>query len=628
MKAVSALALAATFSVGATPAARADILPPEVVSVVTTIVPGAGAIKSYIDYAESAYNSFLKYVTKPNKVPADLDPIKSAIAQSTAAIAAHDDALVNGMVKSCVDDADIALGGITTMTRDAQLAAATAAVHCVTLAKNEIAPEGKAGVDTLGLALNTVGPVALYMQAFVGQPTDILLKDIIFANQQLIAKLEPTCGVSSDWSHAEVNAAISATGSAVPGDWDHIAVPGHGACYNYTKAAPTPDGVLVFPTGEGAGADTWTVTGEGVPEICAGVFLCGAHVVWPGVTDHSVAVNEAMAKSSYPVAAAALHRLLPAVPVSGAPVAMAATVPDRSGVQIFAFGVNPDGKLFSTPMALNGAAAPVWREVVGAPELKSVAAATNADGRVEVFGLDRVGSIFHSWRTGGEFGSWSPWAKMEGTLSSIAVARNKNGTLEVFGTTPAGTVFTRHQILNADYIASQVPAVPKPSVNNWSDWKQIQGILDSISAVTDDNGKIQIFAVKAGNLFQKEQAVPNATDPNTNWSGWVNLGLPPALTHSMSVVRDSIGRLQIFADSGSAVYQSQRSPDGHWDFAWAKIPPGNNITGVAAVTTGNTSVLLGVSPNGTSFTNVAVNGSIGGWMGWGSFGGATLRKFS
>jgi hypothetical protein len=595
-------------------------------TLVTAIVPGAGAIASYVGYAESAYRLFLAFATKQQKVPSDLDSIKAAIAASTAAIAAHDDALVNGMIRACVDDANIALAGITTMSPDAQMAAATAAVHCTTLAKNEIAAEGAAGVDTLGLALNTVGPVALFMQAYVGQPTDILLGDIIFANQQILARLQPVCGVSSEWSPTQVNQAIGATGGIFPGDWDHVAVPGRGACYNYTHAAPPTSGVVVFPTGDGTGRDPWQVIGDGVPEICLGVFLCGAHVDWQAGADHSIAATQAMANTSYPVAAAALHRLLPNVAPAGAPIAMAATVNDRTGAQFFSFGVDPDGTLFASPMAIG--VVPQWTAFVGAPELKSLAAATNADGRIEVFGIDRTGAIFHSWQLGDEFGSWSGWATMDGQLASIAVARNWDGTLQVFGTTPSGTIFTRNQILNADYHPSRAPSPAVPSMNSWTPWRQMQGILTSISAVTDDNGLIEVFGVSGGNLFQRQQLALNATDPNVNWSGWINLNLPPAFTHSMAVVRDTLGRLQFFASSGSAVYQAQRSPEGYWDFSWTVVPPGSNITGVAAVTTGSYSVLLGVSPGGLAYTDVSVYGSMGGWMGWGPVSGASLRPFN
>lgn len=123
--AATALATVATLSVGAAPAARADAAPPPVTGV-TSIVGGIGSVPSYIGYAQTAYGLFLQYASELPKQPSDLQKIQAAITASTVAINAHDDALVNGLIKSCVDDADIALEGITTASPDRQMAAATA----------------------------------------------------------------------------------------------------------------------------------------------------------------------------------------------------------------------------------------------------------------------------------------------------------------------------------------------------------------------------------------------------------------------------------------------------------------------------------------------------------------------
>jgi hypothetical protein len=625
MSAITAVVL----SVGGAPAAQAAVEVPPVVEFVAPLVPGAGSVLSYIKYADTAYNLFLQFATKQPKPVSDLQKIQIAIAASTQAINEHSDALANAEVSGCIDDAAIALEGITGKSPDAKMAAAADAVQCVTKAKNLIAVEGLAGVDTLGFALNTVGPMALFMQSYVGQPTGLLQQTIIAGNQQLIARLQPTCGVTPYATPAAIHEQIRGTGGWTPGDWDHIRVAGHGACYNYAAPPPTTStyGTVVFATGPGTGADPWEVIGDGVPRICSGIFLCGSHVNWPSISDHSIAIDQAMANTSYPVAGAALHRLLPGVAAAGAPVAMATTVNDRTGAHVIAFGVSPDGKVFMNPLTV-GLTAPQWTEFPGAPKLRSLAAATNADGSIEVFGIDRVGGIHHSWQMGGEFGSWSPWAKMDGQLSSIAVARNANGALQVFGTTPAGTIFTRNQILNGDYHPAWTPRNPVPATNKWSNWKQMSGTLDSISASADISGRIELFGTKAGSPYQNEQTAANATDPSTNWSGWNSLHRPFTETRSMAVTLDPLCRLQFFSSSGSAVYQSQRHPDRSWGFNWAAIPPGNNITGVAAARAGAYSIVLGVSPNGIAFANVAQNGSIGNWLGWAPLGGATIRTFN
>src|SRR4029079_15421052 len=80
-----------------------------------------------------------------------------------------------------------------------------------------------------------------------------------------------------------------------------------------------------------------------------------------------------------------------------------------------------------------------WQGLEGAFE--SVAGGANADGRVEIFGITRIGGIFHCWQlAAGDSSHWSPRAQMDGQLNSIAVARNQDGTLQVFGTNPFGNI--------------------------------------------------------------------------------------------------------------------------------------------------------------------------------------------
>ncbi|WP_371648187.1 MULTISPECIES: tectonin domain-containing protein [unclassified Streptomyces] len=82
-----------------------------------------------------------------------------------------------------------------------------------------------------------------------------------------------------------------------------------------------------------------------------------------------------------------------------------------------------------------------WGQFDGA--LRAVAAETNADGRMELFGVNSAGSIFHRWQMTPAGGSWSGWEQFDGALTSIAVARNADGRLELFGTNSAGSIFHR-----------------------------------------------------------------------------------------------------------------------------------------------------------------------------------------
>ena len=61
----------------------------------------------------------------------------------------------------------------------------------------------------------------------------------------------------------------------------------------------------------------------------------------------------------------------------------------------------------------------------------------NQDGRLEVFGVDKLGTVWHNWQTpnSGNDG-WSGWNSLGsaggGTSFDLAVGRNKDGRLEIF----------------------------------------------------------------------------------------------------------------------------------------------------------------------------------------------------
>lgn len=101
-----------------------------------------------------------------------------------------------------------------------------------------------------------------------------------------------------------------------------------------------------------------------------------------------------------------------------------------------------------------------WNDVVNAcrttpippKELDVLAAATNKDGHLEVFGIEN-GAVQHKWRK--PDGSWGPWVSFDGSgFADVAVAVNTDGRLELFATN-AGGVQHRWQ---------------KTAGGGWSDW--------------------------------------------------------------------------------------------------------------------------------------------------------------
>jgi hypothetical protein len=373
--------------------------------------------------------------------------------------------------------------------------------------------------------LNTVGPIALLANARAGFVTDALKQHIIDANRQLQMKLTPTCGVSID------------NPDALP-SFGEGPVTGHGACYNYTVSTPPRvavgerGGVFFLPPGPGRAFLPWPMRGDAVPDD--DLLPWRGYTVGFPVVDYSIAINQVMQGTSWQVAGAALDQLLPSVAPVGSPLAMT-TNTDAIYKPVNLFRTNADDNV------LRGVLNPYpdgsqptfagWHPMDGA--LRSVAAAANADGRVEIFGISRVGNIFHRWQQfAGDNNTWLPWAQMDGQLNSITVARNQDGTLQVFGTNPAGQVWTRNQILGGDQFVTVRPSNPVPAIDSWTAWKLMDGELSQAAAVSDASGLIHLFGINgSGLLFHRQQTVRNATDPAVSgaWSQWEQVEAPEPL---------------------------------------------------------------------------------------------------
>jgi hypothetical protein len=70
--------------------------------------------------------------------------------------------------------------------------------------------------------------------------------------------------------------------------------------------------------------------------------------------------------------------------------------------------------------------------------------ASNADGRLEVFGVNTGGQIWHTWQTApnnGWVGKWSELYTNTDSLAMLDVGRNQDGRLEVFGVNAGGQIW-------------------------------------------------------------------------------------------------------------------------------------------------------------------------------------------
>jgi hypothetical protein len=73
----------------------------------------------------------------------------------------------------------------------------------------------------------------------------------------------------------------------------------------------------------------------------------------------------------------------------------------------------------------------------------------------------RAGEVFRRWQNS-PGGSWSAWLRMDGASSGLAAATNADGRIELFAVGPEGEVFQRWQ---------------RSPGGQWSPWRRMSGTL-------------------------------------------------------------------------------------------------------------------------------------------------------
>jgi len=149
--------------------------------------------------------------------------------------------------------------------------------------------------------------------------------------------------------------------------------------------------------------------------------------------------------------------------------------------------------------------------------LTAITAQTNGNGLIELFGTDAsFGMVWHRWELVHNTGTWSPWMYFDtlvGQPSTVTTAAGPVGPLVVLATDGAARIWGR-----TEYIA--------PNGGNggsWSPWAQLDGALTGITAIGDPDGRIELFGVDGwGKLFhRKELAAGTGT-----WSAWETVNRP------------------------------------------------------------------------------------------------------
>lgn len=181
-----------------------------------------------------------------------------------------------------------------------------------------------------------------------------------------------------------------------------------------------------------------------------------------------------------------------------------------------------------------------------------------ADGQLEVFKLGPEGGLYHRWRKNSD-GAWSSWSSLGGSLfPGIAIVTNAEGQMEVFG---------------VDRASHALECIRQSTTNSltWSSWTNLGGTLEAPVAVgRNQDGRLEVFALdivthQVRHLWQ--------TDRRGGWSDWSGLG--GSLQAGMVVTRNQDGRLELFglaADGGALRHCWQMQPNTTNDWSkWASL---------------------------------------------------------
>jgi len=185
--------------------------------------------------------------------------------------------------------------------------------------------------------------------------------------------------------------------------------------------------------------------------------------------------------------------------------------------------------------------------------LTAVASETNADGRIELVGVNKTGSIWRRSQLAATSDSWSPWTQLDGLLVSVAVARNADGRLELFGTNSAGTIWHRWQTAAGG--------------TSWSAWQSFDGLLATIAAETNADGRIELVGVNAqGAVYHRWQTAGNSTI----WSGWFQLDGALA---QIALARNADGRLEMVGttSAGTVLHRAQTAAGSIAWSGWGQL---------------------------------------------------------
>ena len=135
--------------------------------------------------------------------------ILAAIESAKTDIIAHIDRIAAAEARSCATRHVIELADIERFSPDTLQAWAQNATACVTLIDSLIdAVADKAASDTLGMALDVVGPIALIARSRAGFSTTGLTAVLIRGNNKVLSVLMPECHFAPGWNPPYISRSV------------------------------------------------------------------------------------------------------------------------------------------------------------------------------------------------------------------------------------------------------------------------------------------------------------------------------------------------------------------------------------------------------------------------------------
>ncbi|HVN50610.1 MAG TPA: hypothetical protein VMT43_04215, partial [Acidimicrobiales bacterium] len=171
-------------------------------------------------------------------------------------------------------------------------------------------------------------------------------------------------------------------------------------------------------------------------------------------------------------------------------------------LEVFALGF--DGVVYHTWQTAKNGPWSGWAALRGLTTARAIVAARSPSGLV-VAARSSDGTAWVDTQSGS---TWSPWVHTGGTLTGgLTAATNRDGRVELFGLSTAGVVVHQWQ---------------KTPGGTWSSWVSMGGPigLQSLTAVTNVDGRLEVFLVGGwSTVYHAWQSTPGGS-----FSSWAQIG--------------------------------------------------------------------------------------------------------